>query len=62
VRALLTRRVLKARIPADLIDAIYRAEGWAKVEGEVRVRRCNAAYRITRSRDGWYVATPKEQA
>jgi hypothetical protein len=53
------RKTLTARIPADLIDKIYKAEGWSKVEGEVRVRRCNALYNITRNRDDRYVATPK---
>jgi hypothetical protein len=58
----MARRTIKARIPADLIDKIYKAEGWTKVEGEVRVRRCNALYLITRNRDDCYVATPKDAA
>lgn len=54
------RNVIKAAIPADLINAIYKAEGWTKVEGEVRIRRANMAYVIHRdNRAGVYVATPK---
>lgn len=52
------RRVLKAAIPADLIDKIYKTEGWIKVRDEVRIRRCNVLYDITRAHDR-YVATPK---
>lgn len=54
------RKVLKASIPADLVDAIFAAEGWPKVEGEVRTRHANTAYIITRdNKAGVYVATPK---
>ena len=59
----MSRRVLKAAIPADLLDKIYKAEGWVRAEGEVRVRRANALYVITRdNKAGRYVATPKEPA
>jgi hypothetical protein len=52
------RRVLKAAIPADLIDKIFKAEGWIKVRDEVRILRCNAVYDISRTYNR-YVATPK---
>lgn len=57
----MSRRAIKAAIPADLLDKIYKAEGWVRAEGEVRVRRANALYVITRdNKAGQYVATPKE--
>ena len=51
-------KVIKRAIPADLIDAIYKAEGWKKVEGECRTARCKTLYDITRdNRANRYVAT-----
>jgi hypothetical protein len=58
----MARRVLKAPIASDLLDKIYKAEGWKRAEGEVRVRRANAVYLIVRdNKQALYVATPKEQ-
>ena len=57
----MTRKTLTAAIPADLINKVYKAEGWVKVEGEVRVRRVKTVYSLTvDARRGVYVATPKE--
>jgi len=57
----MSRRVIKAAIPADLLDKIYKVEGWVRAKGEVRVRRANALYAITRdNKAGQYVATPKD--
>jgi hypothetical protein len=54
-------RAITATTPADLIDKVYRAEGWTKVEGEVRARRVKTLYTLTRdNRANRYVATPKE--
>ena len=45
-------------IPAELLDAIYEAEGWKRAPGEVRIRRANALYDIKRdNRRNVYVAT-----
>jgi hypothetical protein len=56
------RRVIKADTPAGLLDKIYKAEGWVRAEGEVRVRRVNALYVITRdNKAGRYVAAPKDK-
>ena len=55
-----SRKTLTAKVPADLIDKIYRAEGWTKVEGEVRALRIKTAYCLSvDARRGVYVATPK---
>ena len=52
-------KVLTATIPADLIDKVYRAEGWTKVEGEVRAARVKTLYALSvDARRGRYVATP----
>jgi hypothetical protein len=54
------RRVLKAAIPADLINKVYAAEGWTKVRDEVRSRRVQEVYVLSVDyRSGQYVATPK---
>ncbi len=59
----MSRQTLRATIPAELLDKIYKAEGWVRGPGEVRARRANAVYVITRdNRAGVYVATPKEPA
>lgn len=59
----MSRQALKATIPAELLDKIYKAEGWTRGPGEVRARRANALYVITRdNKAGVYVATPKERA
>lgn len=57
------RKTLTARIAADLINKVYCAEGWTKVEGEVRSLRVKTAYRLSvDARKGVYVATPKGAA
>ena len=57
------RKVIKRAIPAALLDAIYKAEGWTRACGEVRVRRANILYVITRdNRAGVYVAIRKLEA
>jgi hypothetical protein len=54
------RKVLRAAIPADLVDKIYKAEGWTKVRDEVRTRRCKEVYDFSVDRRvGRYIATPK---
>lgn len=54
------RKTLTARIPADLVDKIYKVEGWIKVRDEVRARRCKEVYEFSVDhRAGRYVATPK---
>ena len=56
----MTRKVLKARIAADLIDKVFRAEGWTKEEGQVRTRMVKGLYTLSVDhRGGKYVATPK---
>ena len=59
---MVARKKLTAAIPADLINKVYAAEGWTKVEGEVRIRRANTVYCISRDNvKGVYVATPKRE-
>ena len=59
---MIARKKLTARIAADLIDKVYAAEGWTKVEGEVRIRRIKTVYCISvDARKGVYVATPKRE-
>ena len=59
---MIARKKLTARIPADLINKVYAAEGWTKVEGEVRIRRAKTVYCISRDNvKGVYVATPKRE-
>ena len=59
---MVARKKLTARIPADLINKVYAAEGWTKVEGEVRIRRAKTVYCISvDARKGVYVATPKRE-
>ncbi len=56
-------KIITARIPAELLDKIYAAEGWTRAEGETRIRRANALYTIARdNRRGRYVATRKPGA
>jgi len=56
-----TRKTVKRAVPADLIAAIYAAEGWVPVEGERRVARCNALYTLSKdNRTARYIATPKD--
>ena len=58
-RQILARKKLTAAIPADLINKVYAAEGWTKVEGEVRIRRVKTVYCISKDNaKGVYVATP----
>ena len=59
---MVARKKLTAAIPADLINKVYAAEGWTKVEGEVRIRRVKTVYCISvDARKGVYVATPKRE-
>ena len=59
---MVARKKLTAAIPADLINKVYAAEGWTKVEGEVRIRRAKTVYCISvDARKGVYVATPKRE-
>ena len=54
------KKKITARIPADLLDKIYKAEGWVRVEGEVRARRAKTLYTLAVDhRRGMYVATQK---
>lgn len=41
--------MITAKTPADLLDKIYNREGWTRTEGEIRVRRANEKYIITRN-------------
>lgn len=55
-------RIITARVAADLIDKVYAAEGWTKLEGEVRSRRVKALYDLSvDSRGGFYIATRREE-
>jgi hypothetical protein len=55
------RRKLTASTPADLLDAVYRNEGWIRAEGEVRSRRAAVLYDLSRdNRRGQYAAVRKE--
>lgn len=48
---------LTARTPADILDKVYKAEGWTRREGEVRSRRAKEAYDLGRDdRRGLYTA------
>ena len=59
---MVARKKLTAAIAADLINKVYAAEGWTKVEGEVRIRRVKTVYCISvDARKGVYVATPKRE-
>jgi hypothetical protein len=56
-------RPITARTPADLLDKVYKAEGWTRAEGEVRSRRAATLYTLGRdNRRGVYVATRQEPA
>lgn len=56
-------RIIKRAIPADLIDAVYKAEGWTRREGEAAVARVKTLYNLTTdARNGRYVATRRECA
>ena len=53
------RKTLEATVPADLIDKVYKAEGWTKIEGEGRVKRVKNLYDLSIDyRKNRYVATP----
>ena len=59
---MVARKKLTAAIAADLINKVYAAEGWTKLAGEVRIRRANTVYCISRDNvKGVYVATPKRE-
>jgi hypothetical protein len=53
---------ISARIPADLILAVRKAEGWPRIEGDTlaTIRKMNSLYNIIVTRDGRYVATRKK--
>ncbi len=52
--------MLHAPTPADLIDKVYKVQGWKKVEGESRARRVNELYDITKNdRRNRYEATQR---
>ena len=54
------RKTLKAAIAAELIDKVFRAEGWIKVQGQERVKMVKTLYDLSVDhRAGRYVATPK---
>lgn len=56
-------KIIIARIPAELLDKIYAAEGWTRAEGETRIRRANVVYTIARdNRRDYYTATRKPGA
>lgn len=58
-----TPKTLTARTPAELLDSIYRAEGWTQAPGEVRSRRASALYDLARdNRRECYTATRKADA
>jgi hypothetical protein len=54
-------KVLKARTPADIIAKFRVVHNLPRVEGDSlrTIQALNAAYNVTATRDGWYVATPK---
>lgn len=60
----MARKTHKARVPADLIVKIRNAEGWTRREGDSlhTIRAVKTFYDVTVTREGWYVATPKESA
>lgn len=55
------RKTLKARVPADLILKVRKAEGWPRVAGDslATIKAMKELYDITATRDGFYVATPR---
>jgi hypothetical protein len=56
------RKVLKRAVALDLIQAVYKAEGWTRREGESQVARVKQYYDITADpRGNRYIATPKAQ-
>lgn len=54
------RHKLKAKIPADLIDKIYKQHGWRRKAGESRTKRVTEMYEITLDGD-YMVATLKDE-
>ena len=55
------KKNITAKTPADLLDKIYKAEGWVRAEGEVRSLRAGVLYVFNRNnRQGMYIATRKE--
>jgi hypothetical protein len=56
-----TRNVFRAKTLADLMDAIYRHEGWRRQEGDSRAKRVNAAFEVsTDHRRSDFVARRRE--
>jgi len=55
-----TRVRITGRTADDVIRAIYKAEGWPRVEGERRVARCKTLYDFTAdTQRNRYVASRK---
>lgn len=53
------RKKIERVIALDLIAAIYKVEGWKRVEGERQVARVKQFYNITADpRRNRYIATP----
>jgi hypothetical protein len=53
------RRIERA-VALDLLHAVYKAEGWKRVEGESMAKRVNAAYVVTADpRRNRYIAVRK---
>jgi hypothetical protein len=54
------RSKIERAVALDLIQAVYKAEGWVRREGESQVARVKDLYTITADpRRNRYVATPK---
>ena len=54
------RKIIKRAVALDLIQAVYKAEGWKRREGESQVARVKGYYDITADpRANRYIATPK---
>lgn len=54
------RKVIKRSVALDLIQAVYKAEGWTRREGESQTKRVKQYYTITADpRANRYIATPK---
>jgi hypothetical protein len=53
------RKIIERAVALDLIQAVYKAEGWTRREGEGQVARVKQFYTITADpRRNRYIATP----
>lgn len=53
------RKKIERAVALDLIQAVYKAEGWVRREGESQVARVKQLYAITADpRRNRYIATP----